>query len=308
MPIKTHPAVSVLELRETFFVNSPAGVFEITERVYDLLKAAENGLSENACKDNQQLVNRAKAAGLLVDRHISGIDEDPLSAVFDFLSDYRSRVGAISRFRNVDRIVVLGDGEIAAAFHSLAPEWLCELVSVANCETFLNYTAEGHSTKGSLLVFCPDQVSQSDLLRINGMCVSRDIPWLPVIIGNSAFCIGPLVYPGSTACIECVLVRANSNSIAKHASGVVTGFPFGKSSWPTAEISKRTAFAAASFAAVQCDKAVRGINDLDGGSEFYVVSLLDIDCRKSCVLRVPRCPTCGSISDEHPVHAFLNMN
>lgn len=308
MTIRTHPAVSILEVGEAFFVNSPAGVFEITQPVYDLLEAGNKGLSENECGDKQQLVDQAKAAGLLVDRDIDDNCGDPLSAVFDFLSDYRSRVGASSRFPKIERIIVLGDGEIAAAFLSLAPDGLCERKAVADCENFESYLDRDQSSEGTLLVFCPDQVVRSDLLRINSLCISRSIPWLPVIVNNSTFCIGPLVHPGSTACIECVLIRANSNSAAKQASGVLTGFPFGESGWPTAEVPKRAAVAAASFAAVQCDKAVQGINDLDGGGEFYMINMLDMECRKSSVLRVPRCPTCGSISDNHPVHAFLNMN
>lgn len=301
--LKAHPAISVFEIRGTFFVSSPAGVHEITRPVHDLLKSAKEGISKKKSKASRTLVDQAKAAGFLVDRDIIS---DPLSAVFDFLSDYRSRIHAKSRVSEIETIVAIGDGMIASTFQSLIPPDLCDFDQVSDYAAFVEYCRKNQTADGTLIVFCPDLVNRTDLLEINHICVSQKNPWLPVIVNSTSLCVGPLIHPGATACMECALIRANANSVASETMGVLTEFPFGEAGWPTANAPKAAALAAASLAAVQCEKSVRGMNDLDGGGEFYVFNLVGMDGYKSEILRVPRCPTCGSISDNDPIHAFLH--
>ena len=62
-----------------------------------------------------------------------------------------------------------------------------------------------------MLIYSEDVATVEDLCRINKYCVSNNIPWINIKMGELKFQIGPLVVPNETACYECTLNRLNGN-------------------------------------------------------------------------------------------------
>lgn len=152
-------------------------------------------------------------------------------------------------------------------------------------------------SRAELLVACSDFGGRSVLRDWNGLCVEKEVRYLPVLLEEMVGFVGPMVSPGRTACFECFCARYDANS---DSAGVRA--EMGKHAFDGQRINGFHP----SMASILGDIAAMEITKLSGfTSSFWQlgtvieVNLLIPEVRSRRLLRMPRCSACGA-QRRHP--------
>jgi bacteriocin biosynthesis cyclodehydratase domain-containing protein len=142
------------------------------------------------------------------------------------------------------------------------------------------------------IVATSDTADTSGLRTWNAVCVARGVNFFPVLLRDLIAYAGPLTVPGQTACFECLTLRQHANApdlkvarVLDHARGdgqQVVGF------------HPLMAQLAGMAAALELLKFYAGIPRARVG-EVVEISALGATMIPRKVLRIPRCPVCGSV-------------
>lgn len=131
------------------------------------------------------------------------------------------------------------------------------------------------------------------LTGINDICQRTRTPWLVANCDGSAIDLGPLVYPGETACYQCLLLRQASASPSavedelfhEHLAGNPTPpSSTGEALWPVT--------LAASMLAGEATRSVSGIAPPTLTDAMLRVLPVSGFLHRNEIQRVPRCPRC----------------
>jgi bacteriocin biosynthesis cyclodehydratase domain-containing protein len=131
------------------------------------------------------------------------------------------------------------------------------------------------------------------LLDWNRICVERDHFFLPILLQNSIGYVGPLVFPGETACLDCVRARWNAGVEGTHSRQAVEEVP------PEAQrfIGFHPAMPSllAELGALELTKFFgSGLPFRRAGVQIEVQMLMPRMTTRS-ILKVPRCPSCSPL-------------
>lgn len=101
-------------------------------------------------------------------------------------------------------VVVAGTGRLADRVAAVLAEARIRVVVART-------VAEAERASGSLAIIVGHFVLDPGF---NGLWLRRDLPHLPVVLGDSSVAIGPFIEPGSTACLYCLQRHANDADAA----------------------------------------------------------------------------------------------
>lgn len=143
-----------------------------------------------------------------------------------------------------------------------------------------------------LVVACADLNDRERLRFQNKQAVDADVPFLPVWMQRHIICVGPIIIPGATACVECLHHREEMNRTGSLNAQEI----------PHAEMASSFASRyAAMLATVEIARFLAGaIYDLHIAT-FTRHSLLNGKRAQSVILKLPRCPVCGPARDQRPL-------
>jgi bacteriocin biosynthesis cyclodehydratase domain-containing protein len=142
------------------------------------------------------------------------------------------------------------------------------------------------------LIGTADFAGQEFLRPWNEFCIEHNLHFLPVTLNDLVGYVGPLVIPGQTSCLECLLARQNSHLFHANARREVAEQAFAGQGV--------TGFHP-SMASILGDVAAIELCKLYGGlPEWHVGALIEVNLlagrmKPRRVLRVPRCPVCSSL-------------
>jgi molybdopterin-synthase adenylyltransferase len=147
---------------------------------------------------------------------------------------------------------------------------------------------------------CPDVIQE-----MNRVCVSAGIHFLPVVLADFIGYVGPFVIPGETPCFDCFLSREESNA---------PDFGLQRALRASAPDNHDTIGFHPSMASVLGDMAAIELTKFYSHENAHAalpyhrvghvieVNLLLPELRGRRVLKLPRCPSCGSLSTRPPVN------
>jgi len=147
-----------------------------------------------------------------------------------------------------------------------------------------------------LVVASSEFGSPSLLLKWNRYCIDHGIPFLPVYLHDMIGYVGPLVFPAETACLQCLRERQNAHLVdAPFERSIDDAMHSGAS---LAAIHPSMVKVIAETAVFQLVRYFSNMSSRIAGS-LIKIDLLSCSTTVEKVLRMPRCPACGS-AREHP--------
>jgi bacteriocin biosynthesis cyclodehydratase domain-containing protein len=150
---------------------------------------------------------------------------------------------------------------------------------------------------GADLVIAPsDGPAPASNRRVNDICVSARVPWLPVVLYGSDVALGPLVVPGQTACFVCYELRMKGNLIfADEYVAFETHLLNGPSQVAQGALKAYVPIVAG-LAAVEAIKFLTKFTYPIALGRLIRFNLVNYQFMVHPVLRLPRCPRCGAIA------------
>jgi molybdopterin-synthase adenylyltransferase len=169
-----------------------------------------------------------------------------------------------------------GDGTVNVNWHAPRPLSLIEL--------------ESSKFKASFLLAASEVGRESDLLYWNRYCLRRKLSFLPISLRDWIGTIGPLTFPGETACLQCARSRQESNDdvldrrfeLAEEFPGVIGAHP-------------SMAPVLGHLASIEIFKARMSLPGTRYG-QVLEVNLMGSRVIPRRVLKLPRCRDCGPTS------------
>ena len=134
----------------------------------------------------------------------------------------------------------------------------------------------------------------------NQFCVDKKIFFLPVILQDQIGSVGPLVIPGETACLECLLARQDSHKPASQRSR-----PIEESAHEGQSIigfHPSMASILGDIAAFELTKFFSGVLPGWNVGTTLEINLLSSRMTPRKVLKVPRCPVCSPLITQTPTN------
>ena len=131
----------------------------------------------------------------------------------------------------------------------------------------------------------------------NELLLERELPFLPVVIDDLVAYVGPLVVPHQTACFECFLRRRYSNldeAVAREA------VELRQEGALVVALHPAISAVAAGAAALELSKFFLPWHSARQAGYLLTFNLLASRAGRHRVLRVPRCPACGSLKARPP--------
>jgi molybdopterin-synthase adenylyltransferase len=138
---------------------------------------------------------------------------------------------------------------------------------------------------------------QHSLRRWNKYCIHRKIPFLPIFVVDLIGYVGPFVIPGQTACFECLRFRQDSNMSDPALARLFES---------AASDSGRLACHPSITTILSEIAAIELIRFFGIGWPWWRVgtliemNVITMSTKTRKVLKLPRCPICGSINLQAP--------
>lgn len=229
----------------------------------------------------------AKALALLED---NGLLVDGPAAEGDAAACYVASVCSpspprVSAALASSRVAILGSARAGAE--------VARLLGSAGVATTPSSLGDGSEAEeeADLVVAAPAAHEVEQLRRLNERRLSDATPWLALLPNDGRFtAVGPLYVPGQTACHACYLLRRGATS------GYERDFPLLESRPVRAPMPAATSAIAAGLGALICVRWL-GARDPALPGVLYALELQGaLALTRHRVLRVPRCPACGSTS------------
>ncbi len=149
--------------------------------------------------------------------------------------------------------------------------------------------------EGDLEIVLTDDYLQDSLATFNQKALNSKRPWMLVKPGGTIIWIGPIFYPGKTACWECLAQRLRTNrpveSYIQRHKGISTPIPTSLASLPS------TWQTGLNLAATEIIKwIVQGENkQLEGTVVTFETHLFKT--QNHILVQRPQCPSCGQSDD-----------
>lgn len=134
----------------------------------------------------------------------------------------------------------------------------------------------------------------------NQFCVEKKIFFLPVVLQDQIGYVGPLVIPGETACLECLLARQDS-----HQSNSQRSRPIEESAHEGQSVvgfHPSMASILGDLAAFEITKFFSGVLPGWNVGTLLEINLLSTRMTPRKVLKVPRCPVCSPLITRAPTN------
>lgn len=219
---------------------------------------------------------------LLTDGAVAGMPDD-VTAAARFAAAVTRRGTEESAAHAVvqARVAVLGSGPTAAEARRQL-----ELLGIGRVDAC---DIDDEPAEDALVLAVPDRRELDALAAVNDRALARSTPWLQVLpFDGRVLVVGPLYLPGSSACHRCFLLRRAACSGYEDDFDLVDRVPI-RASCPAPLTSIGVGLAAL--------MALRWVtaNDPTLPGSLYAVELHTVvRIAASRLLRVPRCPACGS--------------
>jgi len=261
------------------------GVVALVERVTDLADGTldEDSIVEAFEPDLQpqvrRLVNGIRARGLLHRLPTA----DPTDLFWLSVAPFAPDGAAIL---DKSHVVVLGSGAVAeSAAAALSASGVGEVVA-----------SDVPPVSGDADIWClaADDVLDvtNDLLPAAEAALRAGVACLPVWLEALAVRVGPMTHPYDTACLQCYLLRVDSNDPERELHRQFRAQRGDGHSG--AGFLPPTASVAGQVAAVEIVKQLAGLPVASIG-RVIELSLIPFRCDVRRVLRVPRCPLCSGV-------------
>ena len=134
----------------------------------------------------------------------------------------------------------------------------------------------------------------------NQFCVDRKIFFMPVVLQDQVGYVGPLVIPGETACLECLLARQDSHrSDSERSRSIEESAHEGQS---VIGFHPSMASILGDLAAFELTKFFSGVLPGWNVGTILEINLLSTRMTSRKVLKVPRCPVCSPLLTRTPIN------
>lgn len=158
--------------------------------------------------------------------------------------------------------------------------------------------------KVDLIIFAEDIALQSDLLKVNKLCIDADKPWISLRVGELKFQIGPMVVPNQTACYECFQNRYNGN--LSFYEEEMQFEKYKEDNWNQMETCGSDLFysMAANYLVWEVIKQITKIFTPVTLSRVITFDILTLETSIDSILKMPRCPVCSNIEKKPFVEPY----
>jgi bacteriocin biosynthesis cyclodehydratase domain-containing protein len=283
--MKIHPAIDLVQVSgNRLQLRSPAESFTFKEasQLGDIFPVPPAATSSGALTDDlrEKIVSYLRKKSVLLDEHEPlPLFRDRMVAGLDFLARfYRNSVEQDYDRPEIKRFCSLGASEAAVEFERLARE--------AGLDIHKSYANEPKT----LHICFSDAENYSYFRQMNQRFQAEKIPGLYVQLNMNSCVLGPLVFPDVTPCYECYYHRLRSNL------HFVDEFDAIENLLETPE--KPAPLAQSRLASVivlsEAAKASQGLFHLSLVAKSLEYNLMTYEQRISPILKLPRCPVCGS--------------
>jgi bacteriocin biosynthesis cyclodehydratase domain-containing protein len=159
-------------------------------------------------------------------------------------------------------------------------------------------TAEAAAADARLLVAVCDFGRADALLEANRAAVGLERPFLPAWLQEFTGHVGPLTYPGETACLRCYALRHDANDPRHVVSAAVrwhqTNDDDGRGS---VGMLPPMPAVVGQVAAMEVVKFLVGTPPSDAVGRSLELDVVTFRAVARRVLKVPRCPDCGEVAN-----------
>lgn len=219
---------------------------------------------------------------LLTEGTVAGMPDDVTAAArFAAAVTRRTTDEAAARAVVEAHVAVLGSGAGAAEARRQL-----RLLGIGRIDTG---QIDDEPAPGSFVLAAPDRDELPALTSVNDRALAQGIPWLQVLpFDGRALVVGPTYLPGRSACHRCYLLRRASCSGYEEDFDLVDRVPL-RIACPAPLTSIGVGLAAL--------MALRWVTTSDPslpGSLYAIEFHAVVRVTESRLLRVPRCPACGS--------------
>lgn len=257
---------------------------------------------------------------------LSVLEHGPSTALDAFL-DRTAGGGAQIEQVAIDVVRVLGDGASATQVAGLLGEHEqlrlltpddharqleilddCPLEVLEDGLAFERFVESFEDWRGCLLVHVSDTVHPLRLAVLNRLALALELPWIQAALDGPLLLVGPTFVPGSTACFTCFETRVVMNlreaasyqrykQALANASGVA---------------ATRAGCGGVLSALLAAHTALEGVNMAVTGTTSTVGKVLGIylpsmEMVYSEVLRLPGCPSCGSVPERDGAELYFDV-
>ncbi len=228
----------------------------------------------------------AKALTLLEEHGL--LVDGPAAAGHDTAACY---VAAVSSATPAQARNALTSSCVAVVGSAPAGAEVAHLLETAGLTTRVVGPVDGPGAEGDLIVAAPAAEETEQLGSLNERHLRDATPWLALLPTDGRFAaIGPLYVPGQTACHACYLLRRGATSGYEQDFAVIERQPV------RAPMPGATSTITAGLAALICLRWL-GARDPTLPGVLYALELQGtLALTRHRVLRVPRCPACGTAS------------
>ena len=218
--------------------------------------------------------------GLLVDGPPEGLDD----AAACYVAAVCSRTPAVAR-------TALTGSSVAVLGSAPAGREITRVLESAGVATTCAALAGERVEHADLLVAAPAAEEVEQLKGLNERVLSDATPWLALLPTDGRFAaVGPLYVPGQTACHACFLLRRRATSGYEQEFSLLERLPV------RAPMPAAASTIAAGIGALICLRWL-GAHDPTLPGVLYALELPGmLAVTRHRVLRVPRCPACGTVS------------
>jgi bacteriocin biosynthesis cyclodehydratase domain-containing protein len=233
----------------------------------------------------------------------SAEDVDAYREQIDFMlwmkSPHRTRLEIRSQYEEGLRAQTLIEQSSVRVFgEGRAADHLLSLLQVAG----VGYRTQAHmrdqpSVEGvSLNVYCPDQFDEAAAQRLNQTSIRAEVPILFYRARGLEVECGPLVIPPSTSCYRCLVVRR---------AGLLS--PLERVWLQRTEIIGALRFPlVVEFLALEAMKYLARLGEPSLQGRLWRFSLHSGETAMHTILRIPRCPDCGTAEECPPVKIWAS--
>lgn len=148
----------------------------------------------------------------------------------------------------------------------------------------------------SLVIVSADNFSPSFHEELNKVCLERGITWTSCRTFGFEIDIGPTVIPGETPCYKCFDLRRKGNINFYDEYILLENYLKANEFY----IGNLNIDIGAGFAALEVLKILTNFTDPATYANIFSFNLLTFESRLHPILKLPRCPHCGSPSIDRP--------
>lgn len=180
----------------------------------------------------------------------------------------------------------------------------CSKITVVKASPFFEQITSGLSESGfevendckksDLSIFMGCNASHNEILDINATLFATGKPYLLGNIEGYTVNIGPLVFPGKTACYQCLHRRLYANALSQREFLALTHFKNTNSLHSDPAVSGFVC----SIILNEMKKYKYGNLQAVPTSARIEIDLGDYSSERRQIIKVPRCPTCSSLSQK----------